>query len=556
MRQGRWLELIKDYDLEVHYHPGKANVVADALSRKHCNYVVLEPNNEALCEEMRKLNLELVEHGNLHAVSIESPLHERIAIAQLIDEEVQKIKQGLEERNPKYDCFRRDDKGVVWFGPRLVVPRDLDLKKEILDEAHLSKFTIHPGSTKMYRDLRENFWWSNMKGEIAEYVSRCDTCQRIKASHLNTAGQMQPLSIPTWKWDDISMDFIVGLPLTPRKHDSIWVIVDRLNKTAHFIPVHTTYSAERYAENYIDLVVRLHGVPKTILSDRGTQFVARFWAQVHESLRTKLIHSSSYHPQTDGQTERVNQIVEDMLRACVIHFDKSWDKCQALAEFAYNNSYQASLKMAPFEALYGRRCRTPLNRLQAGERTLFGPKLVQEAEEKVSVIRENLRAAQMRQKSYHDKAKAPREFEVGNYVYLNVSPTKGVQRFGVKGKLAPRYIGPYEVTEKFGTVAYHIRLPDRLSAVHDVFHVSQLKKCEQIPEAQIIEETNAEIELDLSLAEYPMIVLDHKERQTRRQKVNMYKVQWSHHTEEEATWETEQFLNTKYPDFLPSQTRK
>jgi hypothetical protein len=187
---------------------------------------------------------------------------------------------------------------------------------------------------------------------------------------------------------------------------------------------------------------------------------------------------------------------------------------------------------------------------------LFGLKLVQEAEEKVGVIRENLRAAQMRQKSYHDKTKAPREFEVGNYVYLKVSPTKGVQRFGVKGKLAPRYIGPYEVTEKFGTVAYRIRLPDRLSAVHDVFHVSQLKKCEQIPEAQIIDETNAEIEPDLSLAEYPMRILDQKERQTMRQKVKMYKIQWSHHTEEEATWETEHFLNTKYPDFIPSQTRK
>jgi hypothetical protein len=525
MRQRRWLELIKNYDLEVHYHPDKANVVADALSSKHCNYVTLEPYNEALCEEMRKLNLELVEHGNLYAISIKSPLHERIARAQLIDEEVQKIIQKLSEGDPKFNCFRKDDKGVVWFGQRLVIPQDRDLKKEILDEAHLSKFTIHPGSAKMYQDLRETFWWSNMKGEIAEYVSGCDTCQRIKASHLKTAGQMQPLSIPVWKWDDISMDFIVGLPLTPRKHDSIWVVVDRLTKSAHFIPVHTTYSAECYAEIYVDLIVRLLGVLKTILSDRGTQFVARFWAQVHESLGTKLIHSSSYHPQTDGQTERVKQIVEDMLRACVIHFDKAWDKCLALSEFSYNNSYQASLKMAPFEALYGRRCLTPLNWSQAGERTLFGPKLVQEAEEKVGVIRENLRADQMRQKNYHDKAKAPREFEVGNYVYLKVSPTKGVQRFGVKGKLAPRYIGPYEVTEKFGTVAYHIRLPDWLSAVHDVFHVSQLKKCEQILEAQIIEETNAEIEPDLSLVEYPMRILDQKERQTRRQRVKIYKIQ-------------------------------
>jgi hypothetical protein len=312
------------------------------------------------------------------------------------------------------------------------------------------------------------------------------------------------------------MDFIVGLPLTARKHDSIWVIVDRLTKTSHFIPVHTTYSVEHCAKNYVDLIVRLHGVPKTILSDRGTQFVACFWAEVHESLGTNLIHSSSYHSQTDGQKQRVNKIVEDMLKACVIHFDKTWNKCLALAEFAYNNNYQASLKMAPFEALYGRRCHTPLNLSQEGERTWFGPKLVQEAEEKVEVIRENLRAAQMRQKSYHDKAKAPREFEVDNYVYLKVSPTKGVQRFGVKGKLARCYIGLYEVTEKFGTVAYRIRLPDQLSAVHNVFHVSELKKCEQIPEAQIIEETNAEIEPDMSLAEYLMKVLDQKERRTRR----------------------------------------
>jgi hypothetical protein len=154
MRQRRWLELIKDYDLEVHYHPGKANVVAYALSLKHCNYVTLESYNEALCEEMRNLNLELVEHGNLYAVLIESPLHERIARAQLIDEEVQKIKQKLEERDPKFDCFRRDDKVVVWFSQRLVIPQDRDLRKEILDEAHLSKFTIHPGSTRAGRKTR------------------------------------------------------------------------------------------------------------------------------------------------------------------------------------------------------------------------------------------------------------------------------------------------------------------------------------------------------------------------------------------------------------------
>jgi hypothetical protein len=315
---------------------------------------------------------------------------------------------------------------VVWFGKRLVVPIDPEIKKIILDEAHKSQFSIHPGSTKMYQDLKQNFWWSNMKVDIAMYVAECDTCHRMKASHLKSAGELQPLSIPMWKWDDISMDFIVGLPLTARQKDSIWVIVDRLTKTAHFIVVHTTCSVQQYAELYMDHIVRLHGIPKTIISDRGTQFVARFWEQFHECLGTKLIRSSSYHLQTDGQTERINYILEDMLRASILHFDKSWDKCLSLAELSYNNSYQASLKMAPFDALYGRRCRTPLNWSEAGERTLFGPDLVKDAEERVQVIRENLKMAQMRQKSYHDKGTAPRHFEVGDYVYLKVSPTKGV----------------------------------------------------------------------------------------------------------------------------------
>jgi len=162
-----------------------------------------------------------------------------------------------------------------------------------------------------------------MKREIAKYVSECDLCQRIKASHLKVAGTLQPLSIPSWKWEDISMDFIVGLPNTSQKHDSIWVIIDRLTMIAHFLPVHTTYSAKKYAEIYLDQIVRLHGVPKTIISDRGSQFVACFWEQLQDSLGTKLICSSAYHPQTDGQTERVNQILKDMLRACVIQHDKN-----------------------------------------------------------------------------------------------------------------------------------------------------------------------------------------------------------------------------------------
>jgi hypothetical protein len=212
---------------------------------------------------------------------------------------------------------------VIWFGKRLVVPINPEIRKTIFDEAHMSKFSIHPGSTKMYQDLKQNFWWSNMKVDIAKYVAECNTCHRMKASHLKSAGVLQTLSIPMCKWDEISMDFIVGLPLTARKKDSIWVIVDRLTKTAHFIADHTTYSVQQYAEIYMDQIVRLHGISKTIISDRGTQFVARFWEQLHECLGTKFLRSSSYYPQTGGQTERINQILEDMLRASILHFDKS-----------------------------------------------------------------------------------------------------------------------------------------------------------------------------------------------------------------------------------------
>ena len=181
---------------------------------------------------------------------------------------------------------------------------------------------------------------------------------------------------------------------------------------------------------------------------KAPSFVSRFQEQLQDSLGTKLLRSSTYHPQTDGQTERVNQILEDMLRACVLHYDKNQDKCLPLAEFSYNNSYQESLKMASFEALYGCRCRTPLSWSEMGERQNFGPDLVTEVEEKVSVIQANLIAAQSRQKSYYDKRRMPLTFEEDDHIYLCVSPTKGIQRFGVKGKLAPRYIGPYQITEK------------------------------------------------------------------------------------------------------------
>jgi hypothetical protein len=270
----------------------------------------------------------------------------------------------------------------------------------------------------MYQDLKEQFWWHGMKREIAFYIARCDVCQRVKAEHQRPTGLLQHLKVPMWKWEEVGMDFMTGLPRSNRGHDSIWVIVDHLTKVAHFIPVKTTDQGQHLAELYMSRIVSLYGVPKRIVSDRGSQFTSRFWESLHKALGTKLSFSTAFQPQTGGQTERVNQILEDMLRACVLAYGTKWEDCLPFAEFSYNNSYQASLQMAPFEALYGRKCRTPLNWSETEKSQVFGPDIIREAEEQVQLIRNHLKAAQSRQKSYADSKRRSVTFNVGDLVYL------------------------------------------------------------------------------------------------------------------------------------------
>jgi hypothetical protein len=270
---------------------------------------------------------------------------------------------------------------------------------------------------------------------------------------------------------------------------------------------------------------------------------------------TDLLHSTAYHPQTGGQTERVNQILEDMLRACAISYPEKWNDCWPLAEFCYNNSYQESIRMAPFEALYGKKCRTPPNWVEVGDRGHFGPDFIKEAREQVCTIQGHMKAAQHRQKTYADKRRRPLQFEVDDYVYLKVSPMRGVHRFGVRGKLAPRYVGPYKILERCGHVAYRIQLPDILSAVHNVFHVSQLKKCLRVPDNEVVEIEGLPLQPDLSYIEHPIKILDEKERVTRNKVVKFYKVQWQNHSEDEATWELESYFLEHYPHLIPGSSR-
>ncbi|KAD6454510.1 hypothetical protein E3N88_09216 [Mikania micrantha] len=283
---------------------------------------------------------------------------------------------------------------------------------------------------------------------------------------------------------------------------------------------------EKLTRVYLKEIVSRHGVPISIISDRDSRFTAHFWKSLHKALGTRLDMSTAYHPQTDGQSERTIQTLEDMLRACVIDFGNSWETHLPLVEFSYNNSYHTSIGAAPFEALYGRKCRSPLCWAEVGESQLTGPELVHETTEKIVQIRNRMAAARDRQKSYADKRRKPLEFQVGDRVLLKVSPWKGVIRFEKRGKLNPRYIGPFGITKRIGLVAYELQLPQELSSVHNVFHVSNLKKCLS-DETLAIPLEEIQIDEQLHFVEEPVEIMDRELKKLKLNKIPIVKVRWN-----------------------------
>ena len=560
LRQRRWLELLKDYDVEILYHPGKANVVADALSRKSMGSLVhIEAGRWGLIKELHQLAnmrirlLDSDDGGVTVQNTSESSLVAEVKARQYEDPILVRLRESIQQCKSMAFEIGRD--GALRYQGRLCVPNVAGLREKIMIEIHQSRYSIHPGSTKMYHDVKEQYWWDNMKKSIAEFVAQCPNCQQVKIEHQKPGGLLQNIEIPTWKWEVINMDFIIGLPRSYHKFDSIWVIVDRLTKSAHFLPVKTTYTAEDYAKLYIKEIVRLHGVPVSIISDRGAQFTANFWRSFQKGLGTQVNLSTAFHPQTDGQAERTIQTLEDMLRACVLDFKGNWDDHLPLIEFAYNNSYHSSIKMAPYEALYGRRCRSPVGWFEVGETELYGPDLIHQAIEKVKVIQERLRTAQSRQKSYSDVRRRDLEFEVGDWVFLRISPMKGIMHFGKKGKLSPRYIGPYKILRRIGQVAYELELPSELEFVHPVFHVSMLRKCIGDP-SRVVPIKDVQVTEDLSYEEVPVAILDRQVRKLRTKDVASVKVLWRNKNMEEMTWEAEEEMKSKYPYLFQSEDNK
>nr|GEV40973.1 putative reverse transcriptase domain-containing protein [Tanacetum cinerariifolium] len=488
MRQRRWIELFSDYDCEIRYHLGKANVVAGSLSRKER----VKP------KRVRAMNMIL-----------QSSIKDRILTAQkeAMDESIG-LQNGLDEM-----IGQRSD-GTLYYLDRIWVPLKGDMRTLIMDEAHNSNYSIDIGVDKIYYDLKDKYWWFGMKRDIAEYVSKCLTCLKVKAEHQRPSGLLHQPENPVWKWEGITIDF--------------------------------DYKMDRLVRLYLNEIFTRHGMSISIISDRDSRFTSRFWQSMQEALETRLDMSTTYHHQTDGQSERTIQTLEDMLRACVLDFGRSWDVHLSFVEFSYNNSYHSSVRCAPFEALYGRKCRSSIMWADVGEGQLIGSELVQETSEKISQIKDRLKAARDRQKSYVDKRRKPLEFSVGDYVLLKVSPLKGVVRFGKKEKLSLRFVGPFDIVEKVDLVAYRLDLLEELNGVHDTFHVSNLKKCLADPTLQVPLD---EIRVDAKLSFVKVLVenLEREFKKLKRSRIAIVKVRWNSKHGSEFTWEREDQMKLKYP---------
>jgi hypothetical protein len=266
--------------------------------------------------------------------------------------------------------------GIILYKNIVYVPYSPELRSVILKEMHNEPYAGHSENHKTVSAIKSQYYWPDMKREIVEYMAKCLECQRVKAEHRHLDGLLHPLPILEWKWEVVTIDFITGFPRTSKQHDTIIVVVDKLTKAAHFIPMKTTHKATNVVDIYMREVARLHGVPKTIVSDRDPKFTSKFWKGLFKGFRTNLNFNIAYHLESDGQTERVNQVIEDMLRMYVTDKPSKWEYYLHLVEFAYKNGYQASLKMSLFEALYGRKYNTLVSWDKVADRAMVGLKLL------------------------------------------------------------------------------------------------------------------------------------------------------------------------------------
>lgn len=433
--QQEWMAKLLGFDFEVVYKVGVENKVADALSRQHEEATIQTMLSFPIWTQGKQLQQEVMQDPVLKGI----------------------IKAIQSDPTSKPGFVLKG--GVLFYKNRLVIPAKSPIIDDLLRDFHSSPSGGHSGYLRTYRRMAGTLYWQGMMKRVQEFVKACDTCQRQKYAATTPSGLLQPLPIPVLVWSEISMDFITNLPKS-NGYEAILVVVDRLSKYSHFIPLKHPFTARSIASIFVKEVVRLHGVPESILSDRDPLFVSIFWKELFKLIGTVLKMSSAYHPQTDGQTEVVNRCLEAYLRCFISDQPKSWAHWIPWAELWYNTSFHISTGFTPFEVVYGRKPPVLVHFLEGETRVEAVAQELRDRDEALRQLKFNLQKAQEQMKMQADKRRKEVQFDVGDWVFLKLRPHRQqsvVQR--IHQKLAPRFFGPYQIIQKVGPVAYKLKLP-------------------------------------------------------------------------------------------------
>ncbi|KAK1441653.1 hypothetical protein QVD17_07716 [Tagetes erecta] len=519
--QQRLLLKLMPYDFSIIHKAGKENRGADALSRR--------PHSGELLALMVPYCVEVAE--------IKTGLQTDSFTSELI--------KKLQEDPTSVPDFSLVDQFLFHQG-RLVIPEVLPLRLKLLQEAHDTPIGGHGGFLKTYKRLSSRYFWLKMKQEVRNFVQQCVICQQQKYQTLAPAGLLQPLPIPNQIWEDVSMDFITGLPPSSR-FDTILVVVDRMSKYAHFMCLSHPYTAKGVATVFCKEIIRLHGFPRSIVSDRDVVFLSNFWQELFRLSQTKLKLSTSYHPQTDGQTEVVNRCLEAYLRCFASEQPTKWSTYLPWAEYSYNTGYHTSTGTTPFSVVYGREPPSLFPYVTGETKNAELEQQLMDRDDMLKLLRQNLQKAQDRMRNQANLKRRELTLQVGDYVFLKIQPYRQKSLAKRRNeKLSPRFFGPYRIKQVVGPVAYELELPPD-ARIHPIFHISMLKPARgsfsSVPTPPLPITKDWEVDLQ------PSSVISHRWVYEAGHPILELLISWCNRPIEECTWETYDLLAEQFPEF-------